>query len=93
MKQPLGMCCIQTLTEHMMPSTEDRLARLEEQSYFQEQTIAELNQALTRQQRQLDEMEKRLALTEKRVTALLPLLEEGGQSAPPPHYGALAQRA
>ena len=72
-----------------MPSTENRLARLEEQSYFQEQAIAELNQALTRQQFQLDEMEKRLTLIEQRIAALLPLLDEGGQSAPPPHYGTL----
>jgi SlyX protein len=73
-----------------MPSIEDRLTRLEEQNYFQEQAIAELNQALTRQQVQLDEMEKRLALAEERIAVLLPLLEEGGQSAPPPHYGTLA---
>ena len=73
-----------------MPSTENRLARLEEQSYFQEQALAELNQALTRQQFQLDEMEKRLALAEERIAVLLPLLEEGGRNAPPPHYGTLA---
>jgi SlyX protein len=72
----------------MMPSTENRLARLEEQSYFQEQAVAELNQALTRQQFQLDAMEKRLALAEERIAALLPLLEEAGNS-PPPHYGIL----
>jgi len=70
-----------------MPSTEDRLARLEEQSYFQEQALAALNQALTRQQFQLDEMEKRLISAEKRITALLPLLEEEGKNIPPPHYG------
>jgi len=73
-----------------MPSTADRLARLEEQGYFQEQAIAELNQALTRQQSQLDEMEKRLALAEARIAALLPLLDEGGHSAPPPYYASLA---
>jgi len=73
-----------------MSSTEDRLARLEEQNYFQEQILAELNQALTRQQAQLDGLEQRLALAEQRLAALLPLLEEGGQSAPPPHYGTLA---
>ena len=73
-----------------MPSTEDRLSRLEEQSYFQEQAVAELNRALTRQQFQLDEMEKRLALAEARIAVLLPLLEEGGQSVPPPHYGGSA---
>ena len=73
-----------------MPPTEDRLARLEEQHYFQEQALAALNQALTRQQEQLDGLEKRLALAEKRLALLLPLLEEGGQSVPPPHYGNLA---
>jgi SlyX protein len=73
-----------------MLSTEDRLARIEEQSYFQEQALAELNRALTRQQFQLDGLEKRLALAEERITALLPLLEEGGQSVAPPHYGTLA---
>ena len=72
----------------MPPIEENRLARLEEQSYFQEQSLAELNQALTRQQFQLDEMEKRLALAEERIAVLLPLLEEGGQNAQPPHYGA-----
>ncbi|MDR0238797.1 MAG: SlyX family protein [Deltaproteobacteria bacterium] len=71
----------------MMPSAEDRLARLEEQNYFQEQVLAELNQALTRQQFQLDEMEKRLMVAEERINALLPLLEEGGKNTAPPHYG------
>ena len=70
----------------MMSPAENRLARLEEQSYFQEQTLAELNQALTRQQLQLDQMEKRLMLAEKRITALLPLLEKEGENNPPPHY-------
>ena len=74
----------------MMPSTEDRLARLEGQSYFQEQALAELNQALIRLQAQLDGLEKRLALAEKRLALLFPLLEEGGQSVPPPHYGTSA---
>ena len=73
-----------------MPPTEDRLARLEEQNYFQEQVLAELNQALTRQQAQLDGLEKRLVLAEKRIAALLPLLEESGQSTLPPHYGTSA---
>ena len=73
-----------------MPSIEDRLARLEEQSYFQEQTIATLNKGLTHQQFQLEGVEKRLALCEERILALLPLLDEGGQNAPPPHYETLA---
>ena len=70
-----------------MPSTEERLARLEGQNYFQERTIAELNQALMLQQTQLDGLEQRLALAEKRLAALLPLLEDNARDAPPPHYG------
>ena len=73
-----------------MPTLKERLARLEEHSYFQEQALAELNQALTRQQAQLDETAKRLALAETRIAALLPLLDEGGHSAQPPHYESLA---
>jgi len=73
----------------MMSSAKNRLARLEEQSYFQEQHLAEFNLALTRQQFQLDEMEKRLILAEKRIAALLPLLEEEGRDNPPPHYGTV----
>jgi len=70
----------------MILSVEERLTRLEEQSYFQEQTLTELNQALTHQQGQLDDIEKRIILAEARITALLPLLEEGGKSSFPPHY-------
>jgi len=74
----------------MMPPTEEnRLTRLEEQSYFQEQALAELSQAMTRQQFQLDAMEKRLTLAEKRIAALLPLLEEDEGNGLPPHYATL----
>ena len=71
----------------MMSSMEDRLTRLEEQNYFQEQALAELNQALTRQQFQLDETAKRLIVAEEHISALLRLLEEGGKNTAPPHYG------
>lgn len=43
-----------------------RLERLEEQVFFQEQTISALNEALTGQQRQLDLLEGRLAVPRKR---------------------------
>ena len=68
-------------------SSEHRLNQLEEQAYFQEQTITQLDQALTRQQSQMDALELRLTQAEKRLLALLPLLDEGGQNGPPPHYG------
>ena len=63
-----------------------RLQRLEEQLYFQEESILQLNQALTRQQFQMDSLEHRLELAEQRLIALLPLLEEAGEPGLPPHY-------
>ena len=44
-----------------MPSTEDRLARIEEDNYFLGRRVDELNEALVFQQRQYDLLEKRLA--------------------------------
>ncbi len=73
--------------EAKVPSPEERLNRLEEQLYFQERTIAELNRVLIERQAQADELERRLALAEDRLRALLPLLEEGGEQSAPPHYG------
>lgn len=71
----------------MTSEAEERLNRLEEQNYFLEQTLKELNAALTGQQEVLQAQEQRLALAEARLRALLPLLEDGGRPEPPPHYG------
>lgn len=65
----------------------DRLERLEEQVFFQEQTISALNDALTGQQRQLDMLEGRLARAEEKVKTLWEQLgEDGGVLTVPPHY-------
>ena len=69
-----------------MPDTTQRIQRLEEQLYFQEESIKQLNQALTGQQFQLDSLQRRLELAEKRLAALLPLLDAGGEAGLPPHY-------
>lgn len=64
-----------------------RLERLEEQVFFQEQTISALNEALTGQQRQLDMLEGRLARAEEKVRTLWEQLgEDGGVLTVPPHY-------
>ena len=42
---------------------EERIIRLEELAYFQEERLRELNEALTAQQQQIDTLEHRLAET------------------------------
>ena len=43
-----------------------RLERLEEQVYFQEQTLSELNDVITLQQKQLDHYQARLETLEEK---------------------------
>ena len=66
---------------------DERIIRLEELAYFQEKLLSQLNAALTGQQRQLDDLETRLARLEENATTLIDSL---GQDAPantlPPHY-------
>ena len=52
-----------------------RLERLEEQVYFQEQTLSELNDVITLQQKQLDHYQARLETLEEGGV----FLELGGQ--------------
>ena len=66
---------------------EERIARLEEQIYFQEKLLSQLNAALTFQQAQIDLLEKRIAELEQNVETLM---QSAPQDAPantaPPHY-------
>lgn len=62
-----------------------RLSRLEETTFFQETTIAALNEALTHQQFHIDALEKRLAVSEERLRELQELLDDGGEATVPPH--------
>lgn len=72
----------------MSRSVEERLARLEETLYFQDDTITQLNEVIADQQRQLDELEKRCAASEDKLRNLMLLLsDDGGEdNGPPPHY-------
>lgn len=65
---------------------EERLARLEEQIYFQDHTIQELNDVLFAQQRQLDAMQKTLTEMAERERKLLELVAEKPENSLPPHY-------
>ena len=69
---------------------EQRLVRLEELAVFQDQTIAQLDEALARQQAQLDAREKQIDRLEARMRILwLLFAETGGEHALPPHYASL----
>ena len=67
---------------------EDRLTRLEENAVFQERALDELNSALTAQQRQVDDLERRLERAENLIRLLRDELTQagGGTAEVSPHY-------
>lgn len=65
---------------------EERMARLEENAFFQERLVGELNAALTDQQRQIDSLERDLREARAQLEELKLLLDDGGVATPPPHY-------
>lgn len=69
-----------------MTTAEERLTRLEEVCYFQESALKELNEALVQQQQQMDLLEKMLARSETKLSALQAQLDQGPENSPPPHY-------
>lgn len=69
---------------------EQRLVRLEELTVFQDQALTQLNDALARQQAQLDNQEKRIEALEARLRILWQqFAETGGELTVPPHYATL----
>lgn len=67
--------------------TEDRLIDLETRMAFQEDTIATLDEVVTRQQRQLDDMNRKIAVLTDRVERRegASEVEDPGNDRPP-HY-------
>ena len=69
---------------------EERVQRLEEDNYFLSRRVRQLDEALTLQQRQLDDLERKLARMSAEVERLKEIAEEGHApvNTPPPHYNS-----
>ncbi|WP_291439302.1 SlyX family protein [Desulfovibrio sp.] len=65
---------------------EDRLTRLEELTFFQEERIEKLDAALTAQQTQLDAVERELADARLVIRALRDKLTQQPENTLPPHF-------
>ncbi len=64
---------------------EQRIIELETRLAYQEQTLAELNQVLTAQQRRQAELERQLGLLREHLLSLA-AAPAAAEDAPPPHY-------
>lgn len=66
---------------------QERLAELEVRLTFQDKTIQELNEVVTRQQRQLDRLTRELETLKAQLQVLAPsLVVSQAEETPPPHY-------
>ena len=63
-----------------------RLTNLEGTIAFQERTIDDLNEVVTRQQVQIDRLEQQLKLVLEQLNAAGTLVRDADQEEPPPHY-------
>ena len=66
-------------------SDEDRLTRLEELTFFQEERLKALDAALTIQQKQLDKLEKDFADATSVIRLLRDKLGDQPENSLPPH--------
>ena len=66
-------------------SDQDRLTRLEELTFFQEERLKSLDAALTAQQRQIDKLEKDFADATSVIRLLREKLGDQPENALPPH--------
>ncbi|WP_298033477.1 SlyX family protein [uncultured Desulfovibrio sp.] len=69
-----------------MPDLAQRLTRLEELNFFQEQRLKELDVALLTQQSQLDTLEKKVADALAVIRLLQEKLSEQPDNSLPPHF-------
>lgn len=66
---------------------EERLAELEIRVSFQERTLQELNEVVTRQQGEIDALTRELQALKTRVQAATPsMIATEAEETPPPHY-------
>ena len=66
-------------------SDQDRLTRLEELTFFQEERLKELDTALTAQQKQLDKLEKDFADATSVIRQLREIMGDQPEITLPPH--------
>ena len=69
-----------------MHDVEERLARLEELTYFQDERLKTLDAALTAQQAQVDRLEKHLAAAAALIRSLRDQIGDKPENALPPHF-------
>jgi len=66
---------------------ENRLIELETRLSFQEDTIHQLNEVITRQQNQIDLLQEQVDDLKKRVqTVQTSNIKDESEETPPPHY-------
>jgi uncharacterized coiled-coil protein SlyX len=66
---------------------QERLAEVETRIAFQERTIQELNEVVTRQQDEIDRLAREVETLKVQLLTLAPSLVEGrDEETPPPHY-------
>lgn len=69
-----------------MAGIEERLARLEEELFFQDKNLRELNESMCRQQRELDMLARELGEAGRILRAVRELIAEKPVNGVPPHY-------
>lgn len=69
---------------------DEHVQRLEEDNYFLTRRVSELDEALTLQQRQLDDLERKFARMSAELERLKEVAQEGTApvNTPPPHYNS-----
>jgi SlyX protein len=73
-------------SEHL-EQLNDRVDNLESQVAFQEDTIEQLNDALSQQQLMLDKMNQQIRLMAERLKQVQPSnIASEAEETPPPHY-------
>lgn len=69
-----------------MPDIEERLARLEEELFFQDKNLHELNETVLRQQKELDRLAGELGEAGRILRAMREMIGPKPENSVPPHY-------
>lgn len=66
---------------------EDRIIELETKIAYQDNTIEVLNEVVTKQQDQIDQLTRQITEIKEQISGLADsLLSQPGEEPPPPHY-------